>query len=272
MPCAIYRAATPSILLLFLAQFLLISCARPPWTSVIEGPPKKVLDQAFSDFISSQDRCLSSWDSELTIKWHSTLQTFSVNAYCQALKPSYLKFVVSNPLGQPLKIISVNDQTYQVIDASEKTSVAGNLRSWAKDNDIPTSLVERPWLAWLQGHASATTSQIIEMRLDGQNRGAWLSMAVPGSERISEYLLFDGESQKIVERVILDDLGKKIAVIEYRHWQLIDKCPFPEEITIGELPLGTQAWLGFTETRWRKLAPADFSLDIPPGFQTVVLP
>ena len=272
MRWATNKAGTTIIFLLVFAQLLLSSCARRPWTTVVEGPQQKEIDQAFANFISAQSHCLAGWDSDITIKWKSTLQTFSVNAYCQALEPSHLKLVVFNPLGQPIKIISINGETYLLIDALAKTSVTGNLHSWAIDNSIPDSLIERPWLEWLQGRSSASNDQIVEIRLDGQNRGAWLSVATDPNPRVSEYLLFDPENLRILERIILDDRGKKLAVIEYQRWQQVDGCPFPEEIAIGELPLGAKAWLGYTDTRWVNLTPADFSLEIPPGFRTVVVP
>ena len=116
------------------------------------------------------------------------------------------------------------DITYQLIDALAKTSVTGNLYSWAMDNDLPGSLIERPWLAWLQGRTSAANDRIVEIRLDGKDRGAWLSVMASPTARISEYLLFDPENLRILERIILDDRGKRLAIIEYPRWQQIDGC------------------------------------------------
>lgn len=272
MRWATNRADATIVLLLVLAQLLLNGCARRPWTTIVEGPQQTEINQAFATFTASQKHCLAGWDSDITLKWKSTLRTFSINAYCQALEPSHIKFVVFNPLGQPIKIISINGDTYQLIDALAKTSVTGNLYSWAMDNDLPGSLIERPWLAWLQGRTSAANDQIVEIRLDGKERGAWLSVMASPTSRISEYLLFDPENLRILERIILDDRGKRLAIIEYPRWQQIDGCLFPEEIAVGELPLGAQAWLGYTDTRWVNLTPADFSLEIPSGFRKVVVP
>lgn len=258
------------MLLLFL--LVLNGCAKSPWTSILEGEQKIVVEAAFVDFIDSQKLCNPSWDAEVTINWTSVVRNYSFSAYCRLLEPSYLKFIVSNPLGQPLKIIGTNGTTYQAIDAIEQSIVTGSLRSWAVRHDLPLSLVKGGWLDWLGGRVSAATEQIGEIRLDSGKRGAWLSIHLADTELIEEYILFNRENGKIVERILIDERGQPLATLEYLQWQELEGCHYPVALVIGELPLGGRAELHFSDIRQNSFEAADFNIDMPRGFSRTWLP
>lgn len=259
-------------LLLLLPLLMLVTCARVPWNEIIEGEQKSALEQSFLNFTASQIRCPASWDAEVDISWTSAVQNYAFSAYCRVLGPSYLKFIVSNPLGQPLKIIATNGSTYQAIDAVEQSIVTGSIHSWAGRHDLPLSLVNGAWLDWLKGRSSATGERLGEMRLDVQGRGAWLSIVGTENGEIEEYTLFDGERERIIERILVDDRQQPFATLEYLQWQEIDQCLYPVVLSISGLPLGARAELNFSEIRQNDFLPADFNLDFPRGFSRTWLP
>lgn len=264
------RAGTAVFLLLPL--LLLASCARAPWTTVIEGDRKHIVEQAFNDFNLAQKRCQTSWDGEVDISWTSAVQNYSFSAYYRTLEPSYLKSIVSNPLGQPLKIITTDGTTYQVVDTVERSAETGSLNSWAAQHDLPLSLVKGPWLDWLGGRTSAAAGMIGEIRLDSQQRGAWLSIIGADSVQIEEHILFDWESGKIVERIVLDERNQQLATLKYLAWQEIDRCLYPVNLAIGGLPLGAGVELRFSDIRQGGFGPRDFKVDYPQGFSRSWLP
>ena len=264
--------AVSGLLLPVLILLTLCSCAKTPWTSLLEGEPKNIVETSYMNFVASQEICHSSWDAEVDIRWTSSVRNFSFSGYCQVLEPAYLKFIVPNPLGQPIRIIVTNGSTYTDIDPVEKVVVRGDMRSWALRHELPLNLVNGTWLDWIGGRSSAPIEQIAEIRLDFENRGAWLSIASADSEAIQEYILFNWEHGKIIERILLDDSDRIFATLAYLEWQDSDQCLFPVALSIDDLPLGGKVDLRFTEIRQREFEPADFNVDIPRGFKSTWLP
>ena len=266
------KSAALGLLYPFLIFLTLSSCAKTPWTLPLEGEAKSAVETSYMNFIASQDACSPSWDTETDIRWTSSVRNFSFSGYCRMLKPAYLKFIASNPLGQPVRAIVTNGTIYQDIDTVERALVTGDLRSWALRHDLPLNLVNGNWLDWIGGQSSAPVSQIVEIRLDAANRGAWLSMAGANSETIVEYILFDWENGRIIERILLDDSERSFATLAYLEWQDFNQCIYPVSLSVEGLPLGGKVDLRFSDIRQSEFEPTDFNVDIPSGFQTTLLP
>lgn len=266
------KSAALGLLLPFLILLTLSSCAKTPWTLPLEGAAKSAVETSYMNFIASQDACRPSWDAETEIRWTSSVRNFSFSGYCRMLRPAYLKFIASNPLGQPIRIIVSNGTIYQDIDTVEGTIVTGGLNSWALRHDVPLTLVNGTWLDWIGGRSSAPVGQIVEIKLDAGNRGAWLSMAGANSESIEEYILFDWENGKIIERILLDESERHFATLAYLEWQDLNQCLYPVALSLDGLPLGGKVELRFTDIRQDEFEPADFNVDLPSTFQRKWLP
>ncbi len=274
MRCSLNRRSAGIVISLLLAVFFLSSCARPPspWTGSLDEDQRRLAEQSFIDAARSWSDCGPAWDSELSVTWNGPVRTVSFTAYSQVLAPSYLKLVATDPLGLPLLALATNGTSYQHLDVTQKSYVYGSLRSWAVSNDLPLQLVQN-WPDWLRGRPTIAPSRIVEVRLDGQRRGVWLSISREGNEAvIEEYILFDQAEAKIVERMIVDGLGEVRGVISYRQWQGMNGCLRPVEIAISGLPYGARAELLFSDIRETDLAPEDFKLTAPQSFQKTFMP
>lgn len=266
------KSAALGLLFSLLILITLNGCAKTPWTSLLDGGAKRAVETSYMNLIASQGVCRPSWDAEAEIRWTSSVRNFSFSGYSQMLEPSYLKFIASNPLGQPVRVIVTNGTIYRDIDTVERAIVSGNLRSWALRHDLPPNLVNGAWLDWIGGRSSAPIEQIAEIRLDSENRGAWLSIASVDSEAIQEYILFDWENGKITERILLDESDRIFTTLAYLEWQELDQCLYPVFLSIDGLPLGGKVDLRFTDIRQSEFGPTDFNVDIPRGFQKTWLP
>ena len=270
MRSATVRSKNPAALGLIIPVVILLtlcSCAKTPWTSLVEGESRNVVLNSYMNFLASQDGCQSSWDAEVDIRWTSSVRNFSFSGYGQVMEPAYLKFIVPNPLGQPIRIIVTNGVIYRDIDTVKKTIVSGEIRSWALRHELPLSLVNATWLDWIGGRSSAPVEQIAEIRLDSENRGTWLSISSTDPEAAKEHILLNWEHGTIIERILLDDSDRKYASLTYSEWQELDQCLYPVVLSIEGLPLGGKVDLRFTEIRQTEFKPADFNVDIPGGFQ-----
>lgn len=274
MRCSPSRRPACIVAALLLVVFSLSGCARPPspWTESLDEDQRRLAEQRFIASASSRADCGPAWDADLSVTWSAPVRSVSFSAYCQVLAPSYLKIIASDPLGLPLLAVATNGTTYQQLDVTKKTSIYGSLRSWAVSNDLPLQLVKN-WPDWLQGMPTIAPSRITEVRLDGQQRGVWLSISREGNEAVTEeYILFDQAEARILERMIVDALGEVRGVISYRQWQRTNGCLRPVHISISGLPYGAAAELIFSDIRETELTPEDFKLTIPPSFQKILMP
>lgn len=258
-------------LTLLVAGTFLNGCARRPWTEAVEGERKEAVMTAFLASVDARSRCSAGSESQLAVTWKSPAQTYAFEAFCQLLEPSYLKLALTGPLGLPLAVIATDSESYQFLDAAKKTSMTGNLGSWAAQNKIPPSLLDSPWISWLMGRAAATSSQVAEILLDGRDRGAWLKIVRGSGERRSEeFILFDSGTGRITERIIIDGSGRVRGVISYGGWLQHGDCPRPAEITISGLPYNASAELFFSEIEAAALAPENFNLPVPASFRKIM--
>lgn len=291
-----------------LCCLILNGCAVTPWTVPVEDDNRQSIETTYRKFAESQNRCLSGWDADIVVDWKSSVNDFTFPAYLQALPPSFFKLVVSNPLGQPLKLLSTDGKDYQYIDVLNRSSIGGSTRSWVVRYDLPYTIVNRSWPDWLQGRPDGGEQRLItEIRQDGENRGAWLTIADkeyqtaadtgivendlapegPMQANIEDeqepdesatdypvyaYLLVDTKTGVVKEQIIVDKLQKRKATIIYNQWHQIDTCLYPLAIEITDLPYGGHIQLKFSEIRQADLYPTDFSITVPPGFARTLMP
>lgn len=258
---------------LTLLVLLPAGCASPPWEDIIEGDPAIEIQQAYEQIVSSQQDCPRSWDAEIMVNWSSALSQQAFSGYIQILLPSHFKLIVSNPLGQPLSIISVNESSYHYLDAVNKSSTIGNLRSFVVRNDLSLALLESSWMDWLGGRIDGTGRTVSQIRTDADARGVWLTIAEDQDKgRIFEHLLIDEQRQRITERVIVDEREAPVLTVTYGEWLDFAGCLQPMQVSITGLAYGTHAELKFSDPAPVELTPALFNLRIPPGYSRVLTP
>lgn len=267
------RLSLLNLIILALLPLLPVGCAKPPWGNIIEGDPAIEIEQAYEQIISSQQDCPPSWDAEIMVNWSSALSEQSFSGYIQVLLPAYFKLIVSNPLGQPLSVIAVTESRYHYLDAVNKASTIGNLRSFVVRNDLSLALLEDPWMDWLGGRIGGTGRTISQIRADMEARGVWLTIAEDHDNgRIFEHLLINQQKQRITERVIVDEQAVPVLTVTYGEWLDFAGCLQPMQVAITGLAYGTHGELRFSEPARAELTPAQFTLPIPPGYSRTLLP
>ena len=264
-------------LTLVLLLFFLGGCARVPWSTIIEGDPRNQLEQNYRQLGANRLQCPTAWDAEVAIRWSNQLQTRSFAAYAQFLYPSYLKLVISNPLGQPLKLMVTDGSSFHLLDAVQKASTTGNLRSFAMRNDLPWSVIDRSWIDWMTGQPTYENGQITHIRNDREARGVWLTIAMSSEadgnpNELLEHVLFDHVNQRIYERIVIDQQQRPMATIRYRKWQEFDGCPRPIDLSISGLNFGTSVDFVFSDIRAGDFLPETFRLPIPQGYSRTLMP
>ncbi|MCG6930331.1 MAG: hypothetical protein LJE64_07215 [Desulfofustis sp.] len=287
MPCA-----NPDALLragILLITLLLGGCAPTPWTTPVEDGLGISIKRSYLHFSETQNQCRAGWDADLLATIRTTLNDVAFSAYLQALPPSLFKLVISNPLGQPLKLITTDGAAYHYIDTLARSSITGSIRSWAVRSNLPYTLISRPWPDWLQGRPGvADQGTVTAIRQDGKGRGAWLTIGYTADKadqhngekesgtmparQVSAYLLVEPETGIVKEMIVVDERQKPQATIRYTEWQQVAGCLYPVDIEVTGLPYGGYIHLKFSNLQQAELVPGDFQIRTPAGFSRTMLP
>lgn len=260
----------PGLLLLLL---LFSGCASHPWGDLVDEEQNTRLFSVYTQIVENNRGCSSAYDGELVATLDTPVQSTSMNGYFQILYPTYIKFVVNNPLGQPLFGVSAKGSWFQVLNIPDKTYSLVSHRSYALRNDIPMSFLGGNWFDWITGRPLAAKVKILEIRSDQEMRGTWFMIGTTDDEpRLLEHILVDVEKKLLAERVVIDQEGKPLANLLYSDWDKATGCMLPMSISISGLSFGARADLAFSEVKRTKLGPKDFSLPYPRGFAKKIMP
>lgn len=256
--------------------FLLMGtgCAKKPWTDPLgenqEKEAKKVLD-------SMQERdgsCPSCLDGDAVVAVENHLETRVLSGYVKLMLPDSVKFIASNPLGQPLFAVATDGVKFESLNTSNRTYMAGSLRSYALLHDIAPAFLSGSWAEWLTGRIDSGKKDALALQMDGDARGVWFSFKQKaGDQTTTSRLLIDTAKGLLLSRIIEDGKGKILAEISYTDWQKVDGCLQPGQIRMSRLSFGGQLSLKLSNVEASELCrERDFMLPVPGGYQRQLIP
>jgi hypothetical protein len=267
----------PLTFFLLLLALLAHGCAgRQPWSDPVAGEETARITQTFAEMQQRDSACSSTLDAKATLAWDGPGEDRTVAGFLQLLLPTSLKFVVSNPLGQPLYALVNHGQEFESINISRKQHVVGTLSGLATQYEIPAPLLGDNWGYWLLGRIQEPGASIETMRQDSTGRGVWVTLQYPSKTGLSRsHLLIQPRTRQLLARILVDQAGDTIATISYegrRGTGEQDACAPASQITITDLPYGSKVSIDFTEILTnRVLNAANFRLKVPADYQDVRL-
>jgi outer membrane lipoprotein-sorting protein len=251
----------------FLCLTLLISggCATKLWTDPVDEGQSQSIRGMIMDIQKADAANPATLDAEVIVSWKTGMEAKSFSGFLQVKRPSSIKFVTTNPLGQTVTALVSDGESYRSINTITKQFTTGGLSSLALQNDIPPEFLAGNWGSWLNGRMDTPKSvEITEIRQDALNRGIWVMLANPANKLSGkEYVLVDLKDKHPLLRVVMNAAEKPIAQIEYGDWQQGQ----PARFHITGLPMGAEITMQFTDIITDKiLTEKDFSLKPPPGY------
>jgi len=257
-------------------------CARKPWRQPVStdqyGSTLELLAEMRQDE-AERSNCI---DGDVDIFFTSTVKNRAVSGYMQLMQPTSVKFVTSNPLGQPVVAFVSDGQTFQFVNTMDALFMDGSLASFARTYDIPTVAYSSDWGTWLTGRLPMA-SKVTEIREDEKKRGIWISMTSPATKTggtrsgaIGEHVLIDPTQRRIVERAFTSSNGSIEARINYDDLQ--PEIPGgaarqPGKITITGLDYSGRLILYFKDLQTvEDCRPSDFRLTRPSRYHYQPLP
>ncbi|MBU0665559.1 MAG: hypothetical protein KJ990_13585 [Proteobacteria bacterium] len=261
-------------LILTLLVLLIQSCAGKPWTSPVADSETAFITQTFEEMQERDASCFCCLDAKTTLSWDTPGEDRSIAGFLQLKLPTSVKFVVLNPLGQPLYALVNNGRDFQSINTSLKQHIIGKIGSLATQNKIPESLLSENWGYWLTGRLHEQGATIEAIHQDGSGRGVWITMRYQDEAALNKsHLLIQPATRQLLSRILVDREGETIATISYDRRNEQNDCAPVSRITISDLPYGSQLSIDFTEILTdRSFSAANFRLKVPEDYETQELP
>ncbi|NOR26555.1 MAG: DUF4292 domain-containing protein [Desulforhopalus sp.] len=251
-------------LLFLLASFFLAGCASKPWTEPLKDKEADYTTQIIDSLVARDLACGGTLEGDVVFFYQNPLKKKALSGFLQFSEPSSYKFVMANPFGQPILVITGDQVTFQAINTLKKQYLAGSLSSFGLRNDIPSYFLKGNWSGWLTGRNELSSQAITDIRNDRDSRGVWLTFQ--SEEQAGVYhLLLDPEREVYLGLILENAYNETVAEIAYDNWVTLGKCRQPLEINITGLDYGIEMRIELSNvliTDERKT----YRLKPPPGY------
>ena len=268
--------------LVFLLLLVSLSgCASQPWTTPVGQQDSRAFTTIFHQMQARDNQCPPTLEADITISWTTPMEKRSIGGFLQLMAPSSLKFITTNPLGQPLYALATDGHTFQSINTLESKFMGGGLDSLLLFHDIPLDLLSEQLTRLFTGRLPKGDVEILAVRDDGEKRGIWLTIAFQdGKIQRQSHLLINMVEKRLLSRMILESPGKSteedrepVATLSYSGWLNRHNCPIPTTLKITDFIFGSQLDIGFSEIGSNpQLKQSHFSIKPPPGYLRQLLP
>jgi hypothetical protein len=277
MPCKQSSFSTKYFSIYCILFFLLFSgCGQKRWDAPFPEEENRDLQKILLAMQQQEQQCFQNFDADMKMFWKSPLGDNAVEGYLILNAPSSVKYVVTNPLGQPIFAFTGNGKRFQMLKPLERQHIRGNVRSFAIRNRIPLILAQGDWFAYLSGRLPLRKLTVEESAKDSNNNSIWLKIATPKGPYTtgSVYLQIDPNKKVVLSYLFLDDSNDMIAEIRYGEQKEGDtSCGVHTEIQITGLPWGAAIRIELENiSGFNQFTKADFSLPVPTSFNTQLWP
>lgn len=261
---------SPFLLGLILLALLLNGCAAKPWTIQVTEDEAAFFTRTFEEMQERDASCFSCLDAETSLVWEGPGSNRSIAGYLQLMLPTSVKFVVLNPLGQPLYALVSDGREYQSINTGQRLHTIGRISALAAQYQIPEALLSENWGYWLTGRLQEERATIETIRRDDSGRGVWVTLRYQDEAHLAKsHLLIQPETRQLLSRILVDHQGKTVATLSYDQRHGKDDCAPVSRITISDLPYRSKLSISFTDILTdRSFTAANFRLRVPAGYTT----
>jgi len=225
---------------------------------------------SFKAMVDMHQQCESGVDAEITVTLNSKFYTGTMNGYLQAMAPASVKLVAINPLGQPLLVVVSDGEHFHYVSFVESIHYDGSVDSETFRRFVPSGFELGSSFYSLTGKLFPGEIRILSTSNDQAGRGVWLELDHI-KESTHSLVLFDQKRQLILQYLRLMENGEVSLKIDYGDFSP-GSCSLPGLLTIssidhsGELVIRLKDWHADSS-----FTPADFELQLPPGFERVKL-
>lgn len=253
----------------------LTGCAGKPWKTPVADQEQVRVTRIFEEMQEQDAFCFGCMEAKASLFWQGPGKDRSISGYLRVMLPASAKFVVTNPLGQPLYALVTDGTTFHSIDTTLKQSVTGEVTTLMRRYDVPDPLLSADWGFWLMGRLDQRGASIEAIREDESGRGVWITLRHPEEGALAQsHLLIEPTGKRLLTRVLVGQGGETLATFAYEHESEEveeNRCRPAGKITITDLPYGSRLTINLTEVLIdREFRAADFRLKVPANYEVLV--
>lgn len=257
----IRRIAVPLFLLLFLLQ----GCTVKPWYKPLDDADSLTFLTIPETVRKQQSSCTPCLDAGATFRLDSAVGERSLAGYLLVMQPDHLKFIIHNPLNQPILAFSGNRQEYQYLNTFERTLLKGQPDRLVKEVDIPEIFGSGDWGSWLLGFVP--NKPVTAVRRDRGSKGLWFDYEKESTGK-QEHIRIDEQTNRVTGRIITrnKDVVLKITYLQYN--ETTDHgCSLPDRMLISGFDLSTTIEVTLSDPQhFATCSRQDFNLPSPTGY------
>ncbi|MCK5516757.1 MAG: DUF4292 domain-containing protein [Desulfobulbaceae bacterium] len=263
-----------STILLILISLVCFGCARKPWTNPLGEKQTENTIQFLELLNSRTESCPKGIDGDLTLYYQNFFGKKSLKGYFQILSPSFVKLIVSNPLGQPVLAVTSDQHTFQLVNTLKRKYITGRVLSYGLFHNIPPALLQGNWKNWARGTITIDPPTITNIRQDREGRGTWVTVQKKADNNpLKTHLLIELEDGNLLSQIIENDTGKVLAKITYEDWVSVGKCKQPHMIKVTGLEYNTELTVRLSDVLTAEdLDKDDFRFTAPAGYMRQIFP
>lgn len=231
---------------------------------------------AFNELLERSQQCGCCLDAEVKVVFASSRwfggRSVVLTGYLQAKKPSFLKLVGVNPLGQPLFILVTDGERFRSIHVSEAKAYEGKVRSKTFLKHLPAGIGLDSMFFWLTGGIDPGGSKIRTIRRDTESGAYWIKVSL-SQDTGTDWLLYDPVEDTVRRHVHLDDRKTVLLDVSYEDYLKSDNgCSIPAKITMLAPELKGSIQVVLQDVLTNEFLPdRDFDHEVPPGFEIIVV-
>jgi len=246
---------------------LFVGCARynapAPALSREEG---RMIADAYEEKIRQVEGC-GNLEADVTVRFGSFFKNATLSGVLLARNPQSMKFIGLNPLGQPLVLFLLTDQSFLLIDVQSQKAFEGSPRSAKAEEVFPFEKLQQTSLySLLNGAPAPGRTADAVMWEKGLSPDTYLLLwrAASGGE---QRVVFDTRTRQVQRYELLGENGSTLLRILYPLHQQ-SGCGMPVSILVsgqevrGRIEL-TLENIDLTSS----LTESDFKINLPTGYQ-----
>lgn len=245
-------------------------CSFLPRQIPVTGDEKQLVAAAWLELSAEQPSCRSI-EANATVKFDSFLQSGSLSGYLQAMRPSYLKFIGLNPIGQPLMILVSDGRRFRYITVQGAKGYEGSVHARAFMKYAPDGFEPEFGFSWLTGRLPDCVAPDFEsVSGDESGAGYWVECK-GGPGKVRHLVLFDIERRVVLRHSIRDDQGKTALDVSYGDFQP-GMCRWPGELhVVSRKSQGAMMLLLHDIDAGGDFSASDFEFETPVGYEKVLV-
>lgn len=262
------------VMLSVILMVLTSGCARKPWSEPLAGPDISHIQTQLAKIRNKGLNCSPCFDADLKILMSSSLGKRAVAGYLQVNVAGTVRFVATNPMGQPLLAFTGDRNSFWFVDSTRRLFLEGHTATLFELYSIPAPLVSPHWGNWLTARipSSAVTR---ELYADRDNRGVWVRVepsgeATAGETSTTEHLLLEPGTARVISRIVTQGQTEKIVLqLDYDYstgLSLERGCELPGVIDISGLDFGTTLHLELVAPAILEGCGQAPPIPVPPGY------